>query len=81
MDNKLSEDFIQLARIALSGRPQDIQLVIHRVCKKYRSSMPEMTEALVSLIRESPTRTSPLRKQQDTPLPVDVKFQAATFTD
>lgn len=69
---QLPDDFIQLARIALAGRPQDIQLLIHRATKKYKHVLPEMTEALLSLLKESPSRSSPLRKQQDTPLPVDI---------
>jgi SpoVK/Ycf46/Vps4 family AAA+-type ATPase len=69
---QLLNDFIQLARTALSGRPQDVQLLIHRASKRYQSLFPEMTDALVSLLQESPTRASPLRKQVDIPLPVDL---------
>lgn len=69
---QLSEDFIQLARTALAGRPQDIQLLIHRASKKYRDTLPQMTNALIALLQESPSRSSPLRKQMDTPLPVDL---------
>lgn len=69
---RLSHDFIQLARTALSGRPQDIQLLIHRAAKRYRDLLPEMSEALISLLKEAPSRSSPLRKQADTPLPVDL---------
>jgi SpoVK/Ycf46/Vps4 family AAA+-type ATPase len=69
---QLSEDFVVLARIALTGRSQDIQLLIHRASKKYREALPKMTEALVSLLQESPSRSSPLRKQADTPMPVDI---------
>ncbi len=68
----LSDDVVQLARIALAGRQQDIHLLIHKLSKQYRESFPEMTEALISLLQESPTRSSPLRKQMDIPLPVDV---------
>ncbi len=69
---QLSEDFIQLARTALAGRPQDVQLLIHRASKKYHDALPQMTDALVALLKESPSRSSPLRKQVDTPLPVDL---------
>jgi SpoVK/Ycf46/Vps4 family AAA+-type ATPase len=68
----LSNDFIQLARTALTGRQQDIQLIIHRASKKFKSLDPELTDALISLLKESPTRTTPLRKQAETPLPVDL---------
>jgi SpoVK/Ycf46/Vps4 family AAA+-type ATPase len=69
---QLPDDFIQLARTALAGRPQDIQLLIHRASKKYRDNFPKMTDALIALLRESPSRSSPLRKQMDIPLPVDI---------
>ncbi|MDP1843271.1 MAG: ATP-binding protein [Sediminibacterium sp.] len=69
---QLQEDFRQLARVALTGREQDIQLLIHRATKKYKEVYPKMTEDLVSLLRESPSRSSPLRKQMDMPLPVDL---------
>lgn len=69
---KLPEDFVQLARIALAGRSQDIQLLIHRASKRYRTSFPEMTDSLLNLLKESPSRSSPLRKQADIPLPVDL---------
>jgi len=69
---QLSDDFIQLARTALTGRPQDIQLLIHRASKKYRHLFPQMTDTLISLLQESPSRSSPLRKQMDAPMPVDI---------
>jgi SpoVK/Ycf46/Vps4 family AAA+-type ATPase len=70
--DNISESLIQLARTALTGRLQDVQLVIHRTSKKLRSSHPELTEALNRLLQESPTRSTPLRKQNDSPLPVDI---------
>lgn len=73
----IAADFLQLARTALTGRVQDVQLLIHRATKAYKDSMPEMTEGLIALLHEAPTRGSPLRRQADTPIPVDVdsRFQ------
>ena len=67
----IEADFLHLARIALSGRSQDVQVVIHRIAKRYRSVAPDLAEALTTLILESPTPASPLR-QSELPLPVDV---------
>lgn len=64
-------DFLQLARIALSGRAQDVQVVLHRVIKRYHSELPKFAEALTILLHESPTPASPLR-QAELPLPVDL---------
>jgi SpoVK/Ycf46/Vps4 family AAA+-type ATPase len=68
----LQSDLVQLARIALTGRTQDVQLLLHRFVKRYRSAEAQTAEALAELLRESPTRASPLRKQSEVPLPVDV---------
>jgi len=70
--NELFSDFIQLARTALTGRQQDIQLIIHRASKKFKVDYPELTDSLLSLLQESPTRTTPLRKHSEAPLPVDL---------
>lgn len=70
--NDLLASFLQLARVALTGRPQDIQLILHRASKKLKGEYPEAAEDLISLIKESPTRTTPLRKNSETPLPVDI---------
>jgi SpoVK/Ycf46/Vps4 family AAA+-type ATPase len=72
-DNSLNiaKDFVHLARLALTGRPQDVQLLVHRAIKRYRATFPEMAESLTTLMRESPTRASPLRRQSEVPLPVD----------
>lgn len=67
----LEADFVQLARIALSGRAQDIQVLLHRAAKRYRPDAPAFADALVALVREAPTRSSPLRRQTEVPMPVD----------
>lgn len=67
----LETDFAHLARIALTGRVQDVQLLLHRVIKRHRSAHPELVESLAQLLREAPTRASPLRRQSEVPLPVD----------
>ena len=64
-------DFLQLARIALSGRIQDVQVVLRRAAKRYHFVVPHLAEALTTLLQESPTFASPLR-QAELPLPVDL---------
>jgi SpoVK/Ycf46/Vps4 family AAA+-type ATPase len=68
---KLETDFMHLARIALTGREQDIQLLLHKSIKRYKSTNPLFADSLAALLREAPTRASPLRRQAETPLPVD----------
>ncbi|UCF51756.1 MAG: AAA family ATPase, partial [Bradyrhizobium sp.] len=68
---QITGDFVDLARLALTGRPQDVQLLVHRAVKRYQPDFPEMAAHLAALLRESPTRASPLRRQSEVPLPVD----------
>lgn len=65
-------DLVHLARVALSGRPQDIHLLLRRIAKGYREAAPNLAEQVTALLREAPTRSSPLRRQTETALPVDV---------
>lgn len=71
-ENKLQKDFSDLARIALTGRSQDVQVLLQRAIKRYRDQYPALSEHLMELLRESPTRSSPLRKQASRSLPVDL---------
>lgn len=72
VDTNFSDEFVHLARLALAGRSQDVQLHIRRVTKRCRASTPEVADALSQLLRQAPTRSSPLRKTVDRPLPVDL---------
>ncbi|UFW90471.1 ATP-binding protein [Bradyrhizobium barranii] len=69
---EIEADLLQLARIALTGRMQDIQVILRRFAKRYASSMPEVADGLTTLLHELPTQASPLRQQADLPLPVDL---------
>jgi SpoVK/Ycf46/Vps4 family AAA+-type ATPase len=69
--SKLESDFADLARIALTGREQDVQLLLHRAVKRYRELHPGLAGKLTALLQESPTRASPLRRQAEPPVPVD----------
>lgn len=62
-------EFLHLARIALSERPQDVQTFLHRIAK--RTDDPVLSAELVDLLRKRPTRSSPLRRTMETPPPVD----------
>lgn len=68
----IEADFLQLARTALSGRLQDVQVVLRRAAKRYHQAEPGFAEALTSLLHESPSLASPLRRQAEVPLPVDI---------
>lgn len=65
-------EFVHLARIALTGRSQDVQALVQRTARRAREAAPELAQALSSLLNEAPTRSSPLRRQSEVPLPVDL---------
>jgi SpoVK/Ycf46/Vps4 family AAA+-type ATPase len=70
--DKLREDMVHLSRVALSGRTQDVQLFLRQAAKRYKKTLPELSEALTKLLREAPTRSSPLRKGAVATMPVDI---------
>src|SRR5713226_8541170 len=69
---QLSENVVQLARLALAGRPQDIQVYIRRLAKQMRESFPEAAAGLSELLEQAPTRQSPLRNETMPAVPVDL---------
>lgn len=73
-DNKfnMSEEFVHLARLALAGRPQDIQAFLQRTARRAKAQAPDLSIAVSGLLKEAPTRSSPLRRQAEVPLPVDL---------
>jgi SpoVK/Ycf46/Vps4 family AAA+-type ATPase len=70
---KRNDELAHLARLALVGRPQDVQTFVQRLVRRYRTTMPELAEQLRSLLQESPTRESPLLREAQAPLPVDLE--------
>lgn len=70
-NNKQLTDLVHLARLALTGRRQDVHLYIRRIAKKYREERPSVYEQLGALLRESPTAATPLRDAGIASIPVD----------
>src|SRR6266702_2940493 len=44
-NSSIEADYLQLARIALSGRTQDVQVILRRVAKRYAPIIPELAAA------------------------------------
>jgi hypothetical protein len=68
----IEADYLQLARIALSGRAQDVQVILRRIAKRYAPTIPQLADGLTRLLQELPTSAAPLRQQAEVPLPVDL---------
>lgn len=66
-----TRDLVQLARLALAGRPQDVQTYVTRMSRKYQKFAPELGEQLKSLLKAAPTRKSPLRSVTMAAIPLD----------
>lgn len=67
----ISGDFAQLAKIALTAGPHEVQLFLRRMSRRYRDQFPALSTELLELLRQSPTRMSPLRKGGVASVPVD----------
>ncbi|MBU0994867.1 MAG: ATP-binding protein [Proteobacteria bacterium] len=70
-DKNISENIVHLARLALSGRQQDIKLFIQRFSKKIKVNHPEISDQLDSLLKENPSQKSPVRNREMVSMPVD----------
>jgi len=71
--NLKGDEIVQIARLALTGRPQDVQTYIRRLARQYQREMPTVAAHLRELLQEAPTRESPLRRQAAAPVPVDLE--------
>lgn len=68
-----ADDIVHLARLALAGRPQDIQTYIRRLARRYQGQLPDLASELSRVLQDSPTRQSPLRREASAPVPVDLE--------
>jgi len=73
MDTTVVEpkDLVQIARLALTGRRQDLVLYIRRLAKRYRFSLPKLADELTSIVRQVPDSSSVLRGTFVDAIPVD----------
>ena len=68
--DEIQASLVQLARLALIGREQDSALYVQRLARRLRRTEPDLAAALLGILREAPTRSSPLRRAGAVPLPV-----------
>lgn len=73
MDNsqEQSKDLVHLSRLALAGRVQDVQTYVVRMARRYKKRIPELGERLTEIVKQAPTRQSPLRSETVAAIPVD----------
>lgn len=73
--SKLSENIVQLARLGLSGRSQDVQAYVRQSIRKLKQQRPELAGRLSELLALAPTSLSPLRDIGGAVVPVDADSQ------
>ena len=67
------DEIVRIARLALTGRPQDVQAYLRRLTRRYRGAQPALAAELNELLQASPSRQSPLRREAAAPVPVDLE--------
>lgn len=71
LPSDLSPIFVQVSRLALTGRQQDIQTYLRRTVKGLRANHPELAGELSALLAASPNASSPLRDAGAAFVPMD----------
>lgn len=61
-NGKLQEDLVQLVRLGLAARADDVRLYARRMNRRLSTESPDLAERIASVLDTSPTRSSPLRK-------------------
>lgn len=77
---RMEDNFVQLARLAMSGRSQDIETYVRRVARANRDTAPAFSSVLLALLKTRPTRQSPLRSAstsmvEATPVDLETRLQ------
>lgn len=67
----LAENLVQIARLGLAGRSQDVQAYLRRVITRVRKADPTLAQRLSELLARAPTNLSPLRDFGSALVPVD----------
>lgn len=69
--SKLFTDIVQIARLGLAGKTEDVRLFAGRMARRNHVLFPQLGADLMALLKDSPTRGSVLRREVD-PVPVDL---------
>ena len=69
--NSLPKMILDLSRLALSGKPRDVQMYVKKISRQLKAEMPELSVSLLKLLQENPTSESPFRSATMATVPVD----------
>lgn len=81
--SNIEKNLLQLIKVSLSGRPQDVQVLLHRMTRGKHEFSSDLLASLNELFKNVPTRSSPLRKTPENAVPVDLdsRFQLLKIED
>ncbi len=65
------EEFVHLSRLALGGSLDDVTTYVRRQARRLQKSDPDAAAQLLAALKDLPTRSSPLRRQQADSQPID----------
>lgn len=70
-NDSLDLDVVQLARLAVEAGAPDAPAALRKLARRYRTSRPRLAAGLIDLLRESPVRSTALRRAAEAQ-PVDL---------
>ncbi|KJS36241.1 MAG: hypothetical protein VR70_14300 [Rhodospirillaceae bacterium BRH_c57] len=74
---QISENLVQLARLGLAGRSQDVQAYLRQIVRRVRKAEPALAQQLSELLAMAPSSLSPLRDFGSTIMPIDADSRLA----
>lgn len=77
LEDTLSDALVQVSRLALVGRPQDVQAQIRQSITRLRRRSPEIATRLAALLSSLPSAAAPLRDAGAGMVPVDADSRLA----
>lgn len=73
----LGDNLVHLARLALTGRPQDVHALLRKAVMRLRKEAPDLAQQLSALMALAPSANAPLRDVGAGMVPVDVDTRQA----
>ena len=75
--DRVSDNLVQLARLGLAGRSQDVQAYLRQIIRRLRPAQPALAQRLSELLARAPSSLTPLRDFGSAIVPVDVDSRLA----
>lgn len=73
----ISDALVQVSRLALTGRAQDVHSQIRQVISQLRRRSPELAQRLAGLLASAPSASAPLREAGAGMVPIDADSRLA----